>query len=270
MFDLISVFSEEAAANWVKPESVVEFDVFLFVERGELTYCIDDDRLPLTRGDLLYFPAGCSRHAASNGLQGHTKYAVLFRRQSELPALPLLDNGRYSLIRSGSYDYIKQRFSLLIQQWIGKLPYYETVCSGVLLELLGLAQREMESAHVPSKKLSLARRIQDYILTHYREPIRIETLAELVDRTPNYVTKMFREVTGLTPIAYLHQVRVTAARDLLAHTHLSIGQIADRLGFCDQSYFNRVYKKMMGYPPSSHMNEVRGPGRFEQKQDLQP
>lgn len=261
MFDMSSVFLEEAAPDWHKPESVTEWDIFLFVERGELTYFIDGQRIPLARGDILYFPAGSSRYAAGNGRQGHLKYAVLFKRTASVPATPLLDEGRLRLIRSSHYEYVKQRFGLLVQQWLGKMPYYETVCSGILLELLGLAERETESAHLPSKKLLLATEIQQYILSHYREPIRIETLAELVDRTPNYVTKIFREVTGMTPIRYLHQVRVTAARDLLVNTHMSIAQVADRLGFCDQSYFNRVYKKIMGYPPSSHLHGLRDKAR---------
>lgn len=257
LFELVSVFTEEVGSDWHKPESVMEYDVFLFVESGCLAYVIDGNRLPLVKGDLLYFPAGSLRYAAADGIHGHQKYAVLFRRTVADTSIPLLDNRRHRVVHSRNYDYVKQRFSLLIQQWLGKLPHYETICRGILLEMLGIAGRELENAHLPAKKLSLANEIQQYILSHYRESIRIETLAELVDRTPNYVTKIFREVTGQTPIGYLHQVRITAARELLVNTHLTIGQIADMLGFCDQSYFNRVYKKMMGYPPSSHITEKR-------------
>lgn len=257
MFELDSILVEEVGPEWTKAESVMDYDVFLFVESGCLTYCIDGHRLSLTKGDLLYFPGGSLRYATGDGIHDHQKYAVIFRVYPGGTSIPLLDNRQHRLVHIRNYDYVKQRFSLLVQQWLGKLPHYETICKGIVVELLGIADREMENARFPAKKLSLVTEIQHYILAHYREQIRIELLAELVDRTPNYVTKIFREVTGQTPIGYLHQVRITAARELLVNSSMTIGQIADMLGFCDQSYFNRVYKKMMGYPPSSHLKEKR-------------
>ncbi|MNI07728.1 Bifunctional transcriptional activator/DNA repair enzyme AdaA [compost metagenome] len=120
-----------------------------------------------------------------------------------------------------------------------------------MLELLGIAAREAETAEFPSKKLSMVIAIQQYILENYQGQIRLEALSELVDRTPNYVTRIFREVTGQTPIDYLHQVRIYAARDLMLNSSMTIGQVADTLGYCDQSYFNRMYKKITGHPPSN-------------------
>ncbi|RKN74123.1 AraC family transcriptional regulator [Paenibacillus ginsengarvi] len=259
MFELVFVLAEEVDSSWRKPESVTECDIFLFVESGSLFYGINGQRIALTKGDFLYIPEGSLRYGLGDRVQGHKKYAVGFRTAAPetAAAIPLLGNREHRLIHCRNSDYVKQRFGLLVQMWIGKLPHYQTICWGILLEMLGIAERESENAHVPAKKISLVTDIQTYILSHYREPIRIELLAELVDRTPNYVTKIFREVTGQTPIGYLHQVRVASARDLLLNTHLTIGQVADMMGFCDQSYFNRVYKRIMGHPPSSLQKEKR-------------
>jgi YesN/AraC family two-component response regulator len=45
-------------------------------------------------------------------------------------------------------------------------------------------------------------------------------------------------------------MRVSAARELLLTTNMTIGEIAETLGYCDQSYFHFMYKKIIGHPPS--------------------
>ncbi|MDF2722709.1 MAG: hypothetical protein K0Q59_2384 [Paenibacillus sp.] len=257
MFELESVFAEEVSPNWSKEKAVTEFDIFMFVESGHVVYEINENRHALTKGDMLFFPKGTLRYAYGDGIHPHQKYAVTFQCPDYPLSIPLVDGRQYRLVHSRSYDYIKQRFSLLTQQWLGKLPHYDTICKGIVYELLGLADRETENAKFPPKKLQLVKEVQQYIIKHYREPIRIELLAQLVDRSPNYVTTIFREVTGQTPIDYLHQVRIASARELILNTHMTIGQIAEQMGFCDQSYFNRVYKKITGYPPSSHLREKK-------------
>lgn len=100
--------------------------------------------------------------------------------------------------------------------------------------------------------------IQNYILDHYREDIRVDELAQLVDRSPNYISSLFRQMTGHTVKEYVHRVKVSAARDLLLNRKTTIGQAAEYVGFCDQSYFNRVFKRIYGFPPSALRKEFIG------------
>src|SRR5690606_40213174 len=78
----------------------------------------------------------------------------------------------------------------------------------------------------------------------------IEELADLAGVTPNYISVIFKEVVGYTPIQYLHQLRINTAINLLKNTSMTIHEIAEYLGYYDQSYFNRMFKKWMGTNPS--------------------
>jgi YesN/AraC family two-component response regulator len=135
------------------------------------------------------------------------------------------------------------------------MHYFETICHGILVELLGVMARETGVEHFSPIKLRLMQQVQEYIMEHYREPIRISDLAWLISRSPNYVTQTFKEVIGLTPITYLHQIRIHSVRDLILNTKMTIGEVSDYLGYSDQAHFNRVFKKFMGYPPSSITRE---------------
>lgn len=148
-------------------------------------------------------------------------------------------------------EYIQQRFTILSQQWLSNLPHYSLVCHGVLLEILGLIGQDIELKHFSPTKLHLVKSMQQYLIEHYREAVTIEALSNITNRTPNYVTNTFKEITGMTPITYMHHLRMQAACELMRTTQLTIREISDYLGYNDQSYFNRMFKKMMGYPPST-------------------
>jgi AraC-like DNA-binding protein len=139
---------------------------------------------------------------------------------------------------------------MLNECWIGKMPYYELISRAILLEILGLVQREISGSMTSPSRWNLAQRIQQYIVQHYREPLRLSELAEEVNRSPTYISTVFREVTGHTPVQYMHEVRIAAARELLLSGHMSIREISEWLGYCDQTYFNYMYKKIVGHPPS--------------------
>src|SRR5690606_22329985 len=90
---------------------------------------------------------------------------------------------------------------------------------------------------------------------HYRRTIPIQELADLVQRTPNHISRLFKEATGQTITAYMQQIRISAACDLLANSQMNVGEVAEYLGFCEQSYFNKVFKKHTGTLPSAYMKE---------------
>jgi transcriptional regulator GlxA family with amidase domain len=71
-----------------------------------------------------------------------------------------------------------------------------------------------------------------------------------------HFARMFRLSTGVTPMAYLMQLRVARAKQLIADRRLPICDIAVALGFCDQSHFSRVFRRMTGLPPRSYARQL--------------
>jgi AraC family transcriptional regulator of arabinose operon len=87
---------------------------------------------------------------------------------------------------------------------------------------------------------------------HLREPLKIATLAALVNLSRSHFTTTFRRVTGYAPLSYLNHLRMQRAVQLLNTTNLSIKQISEQLGFTDQFYFSRAFRKMHNHSPSEH------------------
>jgi len=92
----------------------------------------------------------------------------------------------------------------------------------------------------------------EFMKGHLREPLKIATLAALVNLSRSHYTNLFKRVSGYAPLSYLNHLRMQRAVQLLNTTDLSIKRISDQLGFSDQFYFSRAFRKMHNHSPSEH------------------
>lgn len=90
---------------------------------------------------------------------------------------------------------------------------------------------------------SLTDQVLRYIKAHYRESISLDSLAQSLSYSPQYVSRKFKEQTGCTPTEYVIRLRMGEARSLLASTEASLQEIAAYVGYMDPFYFNRIFKK---------------------------
>ncbi len=92
----------------------------------------------------------------------------------------------------------------------------------------------------------------EFMKGHLSEPLKIATLAVLVNLSRSHYTTLFKRVTGYAPLSYLNHLRMQRAVQLLNTTDLSIKRISDHLGYSDQFYFSRAFRKMHNHSPSEH------------------
>lgn len=88
-----------------------------------------------------------------------------------------------------------------------------------------------------------------YIETHYYEKVTLEQLAERVFLSPAYLSRVFKEETGTAFNDHLNAVRIAKARQLLLHEDLRVTDVASAVGFDDQSYFTKVFRRFTGMTP---------------------
>ncbi|TYK47828.1 AraC family transcriptional regulator [Actinomadura decatromicini] len=87
-------------------------------------------------------------------------------------------------------------------------------------------------------------------------PPSLDELADAVGARPFPLLRAFRDTVGLPPHAYLNQVRVRAARDLLDEG-LRPAEVAARTGFADQAHLSRHFKRTLGVPPGAYRSARR-------------
>ena len=121
--------------------------------------------------------------------------------------------------------------------------------------LEGLARLGRHASRGPGRDeracSALAARAIDYVHAHYADAFTIEDLARIAGITPRHMIRSFRKATGLPPHAYLRQLRVARARDLLKK-RLPLAEIALAAGFADQPHFSKVFKQITGTTPGRY------------------
>lgn len=90
-----------------------------------------------------------------------------------------------------------------------------------------------------------------FIENHYNEEITLEKLAQDHFVSPTYLSRIFKDAVGMSPINYLIKIRLTHARDLLKKGTYTIKEVAQLVGYQDAYHFSKSFKKQYGSAPSA-------------------
>lgn len=96
--------------------------------------------------------------------------------------------------------------------------------------------------------------ILEYVKINFLKDISIQTLSEEFYVNPSYVSRLFKKELGKTFTEYLSALRIEHACSLFEKTDLSIAEIAEKSGYDDYFYFNKVFKKFTGKTPYQYRN----------------
>lgn len=101
-------------------------------------------------------------------------------------------------------------------------------------------------------------KILQYIHANYPQDITVKSMSQYVMMGENYVSTLFKKKTGQTLIHYLHQVRVNQAVQYLIHSDLPVYEIGNRVGFVNDNYFIKIFKRLTAYTPSQFRQLNKG------------
>lgn len=98
----------------------------------------------------------------------------------------------------------------------------------------------------------IIKKVCDYVDQNISQEISLEQMAEKVERSSFYLSKLFREEKGETFISFVSNKRLEKACQLLTETNLSIKEITAKIGYNDQNYFSRIFKNKYGLTPKNY------------------
>jgi AraC-like DNA-binding protein len=96
---------------------------------------------------------------------------------------------------------------------------------------------------------------REYLHGHYREVVRLDVLARLVDLHPRYLIRVFRKAIGVPPYRYLDLVRVAHAQELIGRG-FPLADVAALVGFSDQSHLTRHFRRAIGLTPGQYFTAL--------------
>ncbi|MBB6637730.1 response regulator [Cohnella thailandensis] len=160
----------------------------------------------------------------------------------------------------GDFESMRQAMEYGASNYILKL----SMSVKDLRETLGKIDAELKNATAASSSQGIGLSRQDkithpevnkiiqYIEQNYDQDITLKSLSRYVMMGENYVSALFKKKTGETLIHYLHRVRVEKAIEQLKNTELPVNRIGQSVGFMNDNYFIKIFKRMTGTTPSQY------------------
>lgn len=118
--------------------------------------------------------------------------------------------------------------------------------------LLSLTREMRKSGHN-----AVIEKTKAYIDNHYHRSITLDAIAKEVFVTPVYLSFLFKQVEGVNLSEYITHVRLERAKHLLQHTSCKTYDIASQVGYEDEKYFSRIFKKKVGMTPTEFRNQFK-------------
>lgn len=129
---------------------------------------------------------------------------------------------------------------------------------GILLQLMGRFL-DISDASISEPSTGAAAKIAtllQYIQVHLAARITVQELARQVNLHPDYLSRLFLQVTGQRPLSYLHQKRIQRAQYLMVTSKLSLSQIASETGFDNLPHFSKTFKQITQLSPGKYRSQL--------------
>lgn len=218
----------------------------IHVLKGSLTVKVGGEQFEGKEGDIFYVNSGL--------LHSAIPHACIY--ECTVCELTLMDEDTQSLIS----DYIfptrltgkQQKFGNYILTALSKRPPgWKFSVKGGFQALYGEFLNEnnlISRSALPSQHA--VKEVIRYIEENFREPISLPLLSEISGLSPKYFERVFKEMSGKSPIQYVNAYRLYKASNRLLMTGDPITEIAYDCGFNDLSYFIKLFKATHGVSPS--------------------
>ncbi|HEY5585983.1 MAG TPA: AraC family transcriptional regulator [Ruminiclostridium sp.] len=141
----------------------------------------------------------------------------------------------------------------LYKEFTTKDTEYEMYIKGYIYQLIACLIRDgiLKAYNQVAKENEMMKLdiLFKYIEEHFKTKINLQKAASMLNLSDSYFSRYFKRITGRTFKEYIDFVKICEVEKLILSTSMNISQAAYEVGFCNVSSFNRVFKRVKGYPP---------------------
>lgn len=255
-----------ASDSFIHTDRVPDFCVLIYVIDGCIYVTEGDTDYEVNAGELLILKNGV-HHFGKKKIQKGTKWIFLhFRISADYNASPFYPDasplGAYdataeSILTLPKFLHnVSARFEKVLKTFIEYAQSDDAYKKWFINQRLFLLLSSLAvSTQGFSNNLTLCDRICRYLSDNIGVPFSSENIEKRFYLSYKYMSHLFKKEKGVTMQQYHNSVRMDEACRLLCSTLMSIGEIADKLGFSDVLYFSRCFRNYTGKSPSAYRKD---------------
>ena len=240
------------SAGYLDIEHRHELCEILFVIRGQGRVLVNRKAYSVREGDIIVYNAGTSHVEYAEPKAPFETFfcAADGFRLGELPPQHLLPEDACPVRPTGpECEFLRELFSRLIRETEAKDLYHKEIAEDLLKIIfhlvLRISQPDWRDVNV------LFSEVKRFLDAHAEETLSLDALAARFYVSKSYLSHIFREIAGISPMRYFALRKLERARELLSDSDHSVAEISERCGFNDPCYFIRAFKRAFGMTPAA-------------------
>lgn len=232
--------------------------IFIYCMEGKGTVSIKKNSYTVEAGEFFIVPANVAHSYMADADHPWTIYWIHFKGASAA-AITDLFLSRYNGYKG--FKHFNDKTVQLFEEIYEHLErgysmdhlVYSNMCLQHFLGTFLYPKNDSDKTTVGQHNMAI-----DFMNRHLDRMLTVEEMAGSVNLSPSHFTYVFKMKTGFTPIEYFNHLKVQKACQYLLFTDLRIKAIAYELGMEDQSYFSRMFTKVMGVSPGAYRERRSG------------
>lgn len=253
-----------------------EFLELTYIRRGTVEHTLDGQTTTLNEGDYLIVDYGSRHSYNSNSEDGYDNLDCLFLPELLDPILKgtksfhmllehyLLHFNMQALVQNPAHmvfhdetGRINELLRLMEQEAEKREAGYTEMIRCYLVEILLLTMRQLDNARVAATGQDISAYLTAYVAEHYMENFTLQDLAAQLHYSLPYISKRFKEDTGVSFVTYLQNYRVMQGCRLLSSSRRTLSEITEMVGYRDVKFFSSLVKRMTGLSPADFRRQHR-------------
>lgn len=235
------------------PPRVTSEHMIHLVVKGEGLLTLGEEKYPLYKGALFYCPPGIRLTYHSSVDDPYEYYWVTFRGDH---AEALVNSVGLSLENPVAYphraDEMERKFRELMR--INNMKYGGYMALSTLYTVLHYLAEDTVAVKIRAAEVYVER-MTEYIAANFDDPaLKVSHIARFLHVTPEYASKIFKEIMGETAISYIIKLRMDHAKTLLL-SGKSVSEACEQSGYDDLSNFSKTFRKRFGVPPTTFVKQ---------------
>lgn len=231
----------------------------IYITGGKGYFRFQEDMLEVPSGSLVVYAPGQPQHYSYLAEDGTEVYWIHFTGYSANDYLRQFGLLKQSVHSVGVMDEVTALFKKMIQELNSHRPLGGHLVNAYLLEMLALLGRRLqtpEESGVQGRHPDINQMIA-FIHEKYSESLSISDLAGECSLSVFRFIHKFKEVTGMTPMKYITEIRMNEAKKLLSESSLHVKEVAAVVGYDNPLYFSRIFRSTVGIPPSEYKKQFQ-------------
>ncbi|WP_342423791.1 AraC family transcriptional regulator [Paenibacillus sp. FSL E2-0178] len=244
------------------------YDYYLlhYIESGSGVFRTEQRKYELGTGDcFLIHPAQLVSYISDQQQPWRYRWAAFTGTEAEQLALqagfspekPVLTSAEGSVIPGALAGMMSAFYAGKESAHLTSLGYLYLIVG----EASGLLISSLRSPGAESQVKRTVKQMINYMTSQYAHPVSIEQMCGSLGYNRAYLSRIFKQETGLSPVTYLLKLRIEKSRQLLRERpELSVEQVAASVGLTDALYFSRQFKRFCAQSPSTYRQATANPG----------